>query len=347
MLFIAHMAAMMEGGGPCRKRLPGQCDQVPPQAGRNDCDRRQGRRLAIVRRGRIPFVQLIQTTSRMALLLLLACSVPATAAEPPRHLTDIPYASVDGRTLSLDLHLPGGVVQPPLVVFLHGGAWSSGDKKSYPEFLLAQGFAVASVEFRSSREARFPANVHDIKAAIRFLRAKQAEHGYRAARIALAGVSSGGHLAALVGTSDGAEELEGQVGTHLRESSAVQALISWYGASNLSTILAQSTEAGRGVREPALKLLLGALPEEVPELATLASPIAHVDAGDPPAILLHGDQDRQMPVNQTLELEGAYRKAALPVEMVIVHGAGHGGDAFYAGDAGSRVIEFLRRNIGR
>lgn len=290
---------------------------------------------------------LIQTISRMAVPLLLACALPAVAAEPARHLTDIPYATVDGHTLALDLHLPGGVAQPPLVVFLHGGAWSSGDKKSYPEFLLAQGFAVASVEFRSSREARFPANVHDIKAAIRFLRAKQAEHGYRAARIAVSGVSSGAHLALLVGTSTGVDELEGQVGAHLGESSAIQAIVSWYGAANFATILAQSTEFGRGVREPALKLLLGALPEEVPELATQASPVSHVGAGDPPAILLHGDQDRQMPVNQTLEFEGAYRKAGLPVETVIVNGAGHGGDAFYAGEPGSRVIEFLRRNIGR
>ncbi len=280
-------------------------------------------------------------------MLLLALSLPAVAAEPARHLTDIPYATIDGRTLALDLHLPGGITRPPLVVFLHGGAWSSGDRKQYPEFLLAQGFAVASVEFRSSREARFPANVHDVKAAIRFLRARQVEHGYRAARIAVSGVSSGGHLAALVGTSNGVAELEGRVGEHLRESSEVQAIISWYGASNLSTILAQSTELGRGVREPALKLLLGALPEEVPDLATLASPVAHVGTGDPPAILLHGDQDRQMPVNQTLELEGAYRKAALPVETVIVHGAGHGGDAFYAAGPGARVIDFLRRHIGR
>ena len=291
-------------------------------------------------------MQLIQTSSRVA-VLLLAWALPAAAAEPARHLTDIPYASIDGRTLALDLHLPGGVAQPPLVVFLHGGAWSSGDKTPFPEFLLAQGFAVASVEFRSSREARFPANVHDIKAAIRYLRARQAEHGYRAARIAVSGVSSGGHLAALVGTSNGVAELEGKVGEHLRESSAVQAIISWYGASNFSTILAQSTEMGRGVREPALKLLLGALPEEVPDLATLASPVAHVGTGDPPAILLHGDQDRQMPVNQTLELEGAYRRAALPVETIIVHGAGHGGDAFYAAEPGARVIDFLRRNIGR
>ena len=292
-------------------------------------------------------MQLIQTTSRMAVLLLLACAMPAVAAEPARHLTDIPYATVDGRTLALDLHLPGGVAQPPLVVFLHGGAWSSGDKKSYPQFLLAQGFAVASVEFRSSRDARFPANVHDIKAAIRFLRAKQSEHGYRAARIAVSGVSSGAHLAALVGTSNGVAELEGKVGEHLRESSEVQAIISWYGASNFTTILAQSTEFGRSVREPALKQLLGGLPDEVPEVATLASPVAHVGAGDPPAILLHGDQDRQMPVNQTLELEGAYRKAGLPVETVIVHGAGHGGDAFYAAEPGSKVIQFLRSQIGR
>jgi acetyl esterase/lipase len=206
------------------------------------------------------------------------------------------------------------------------------------------------VDFRSSKDARFPANTHDIKAAIRFLRAKAPEYGYRSARIAISGSSSGGHLAALVGTTNGVAALEGAGGEHLRESSAVQAVVSWFGASNLATILAQSTDFGRGVREPALKQLLGGLPDETPalvQLTRLASPVAHVDAGDPPAILLHGDQDRQMPVNQLLELEAAYRSAGVAVETRIVEGAGHGSDAFYAADPAERVVAFLQRTIGQ
>lgn len=280
------------------------------------------------------------------LLLVFALSAPGTrAGEAARHLIDIPYARVDGRTLAIDLHLPA-VARPPLVVYLHGGAWRDGDKTRYPQFLVANGFAVASVDFRSSQDARFPANVQDIKAAIRFLRASASRYGYRAGRIAIAGSSSGGHLAALVGTSNGHAELEGSVGEHARESSRVQAIVSWFGASNLDTILAQSTPFGLDVRVPALKLLLGALPDEAPELARLASPVNHVDATDPPAILLHGNQDRQMPVNQSLELEAAYRRNGLDVETLILDGAGHGGDAFESGEAAARVIAFLRRTTG-
>ncbi len=278
---------------------------------------------------------------------LFACLKPAFGADPARDVPDIVYAHVGGRDLALDLHLPAGVRHPPLVVYAHGGAWRFGDKSEYPKFLVAAGYAVASVDFRSSTDARFPADVHDIKAAIRFLRAKAPEYGYRTDRIAMAGASSGAHLAALVGTTGGVAQLEGNEGDYPHESSAVQAVVSWYGASNLMTILDQSTPFGHTVREPALRMLLGGLPSEVPELAKLASPIAHVDAQDPPAILLHGDQDPQMPVNQTLELQAAYRRAGVKVELVIVDGAKHGGQAFYEGEPAERVLAFLHRTIGR
>jgi acetyl esterase/lipase len=288
------------------------------------------------------------STLRFALLIALASTLhSAGAAEHARHLLDIPYATVDGHTLALDLHLPAGIASPPLVVYAHGGAWRAGSKTEYPEFLLASGFAVASVEFRSSTVARFPADAQDIKAAIRFLRARQKQYGYRTDRIAIAGTSSGGHLAALVGTSNAVRELEGTVGENLGQSSDVQAIVSWYGASNFATILPQSTPFGLNVREPALKLLLGDVPDKVPELARLASPVSHVGPGDPPALLLHGNQDRQMPVNQLLELEAAYRRAGLSVETLIVDGAGHGDKAFNTGDPAERVVSFLRRTIGR
>ena len=286
-------------------------------------------------------------TSFALLLSLPACLQAALGAVPARDVTEIVYAHVDGHDLALDLHLPAGVRHPPLVVYAHGGAWRAGNRSEYPKFLVERGYAVASVDFRASTDARFPADVQDIKAAIRFLRARAADYGCRTDRIAVAGASSGAHLAALVATTNGLSELEGSEGDHAQQSSAVQALVSWYGASDLMTILDQSTPFGHSVREPALKLLLGGLPTEVPELAKLASPVTHVDARDPPAILLHGDQDPQMPVNQTLELEAEYRRAGVPVELVVVDGAKHGGDAFYEGEPAARVIAFLRRTIGR
>ena len=281
-----------------------------------------------------------------ALLLAMLPMTPSLAAGPVA-LKDITYATAGGQSLGLDLYLPAGANQPPLVVYVHGGAWNAGNKTQYPGFLVEQGYAVATLDFRSTDIARFPANVHDNKAAIRFLRGKARDYGYRADRIAIAGASSGGHLAALVGVTNDHAALEGNEGDFRGESSAVQAIVSWFGASNLTTILAQSTPFGVEVRVPALKRLLGEQPEKVPDIARLASPVFHVDAKDPPLLLLHGDQDRQMPINQLHELDGAYAKAGLKAETLVLHGVGHDGSPFFTGEPAARVVDFLRRTIGR
>jgi len=275
-------------------------------------------------------------------LLSLALALPAAAATTQR---DVEYARVGDSVLKLDLHLPAKAAVPaPLIVWVHGGAWSRGSKNENPLApLVARGWAVASVDYRLTPVAPFPANVHDIKAAIRFLRARYAVYGVAAERIAIAGASAGAHLAALVGVSNGHPELEGEVGAHREQSSAIQAVVSFYGASNLETILSQSTPFGLGVRIPALQLLLRGQPEEKPALARLASPVAHVDAGDPPLLLLHGDQDPQMPVAQSLELLGAYERAGLKVRFVPLHGSKHGGKEFYDEPRLGLVREFLER----
>jgi acetyl esterase/lipase len=283
----------------------------------------------------------------LVLLAALASIAAGTAtAQQARSFKDVVYATPNGKPLALDLYLPANVQRPPLVVYLHGGAWKDGDRAQYPAFLVARGFAVASLDFRSTNVAPFPANVHDIKAGIRFLRAKASEYGYRAERIALAGASSGAHLANEVGVTGGNAALEGTLGDYPAQSSRVQAIVSYFGASNLTTILAQSTPFGVSVREPALVLLLGALPDKVPDLARLASPVFHVDQGDPPLLLFHGDQDAQMPINQSHELQGAYGKLGLDVDFMVVHGVGHVGGPFFEGEPVERVVKFLQRTIG-
>jgi acetyl esterase/lipase len=282
-----------------------------------------------------------------AVALVSAVSTVAHAQTPAvKTVKDIPYATVDGKTLGLDLYLPPGVQNPSLLVWVHGGAWRSGSKSSVPVGLTHGGFAVASVDFRQSTEARFPAMVHDIKGAIRFLRANAAKYGYRTDRIAIGGDSSGGHLAVLVGVTAGNVELEGTVGGNAGQSSAVQAILDYYGATDLTTILAQSTPFGLGVRKPALDLLLGAQPEDVKPLAELASPVLHVDAKDPPLLIFHGDQDPQMPINQSIELQGAYEKVKVEASFVAVHGAAHGGQVFYTGANLERAMGFLGMTIG-
>lgn len=286
---------------------------------------------------------------RRATPMLIACAIwlcAPQAAQQVREMRDITYATVDGKALQLDLYMPTGIANPPLLVWVHGGAWQRGSRTSARREFAQNGIATAAVSYRLSTEARFPAMVHDIKAAVRFLRARAADYGYRTDRIAISGDSAGAHLAALVGVSHGVAALEGNVGTHLDQSSQIQAIVDYYGATNLMTILPQSTPFGLGVREPALELLLGAPPDKTPDLARLASVVTHVDKGDPPLLIFHGDQDPQMPINQSHELQGVYEAHGLDVEMIVVHGAAHGGDVFYGGNYLDRALSFLRRTFG-
>jgi acetyl esterase/lipase len=259
---------------------------------------------------------------------------------------DIEYARAGDLSLKLDLYIPDRKARMPLVLWVHGGAWRSGSKKSMPlGKFVGEGYAVASVDYRLSTQAKFPAQVHDIKAAIRFLRGHGEQWHLPTKKIVVAGDSAGGHLAALVGVSNGNSELEGDIGNERNQTSDVQGIISFYGAANLTTILKQSTPHGLEVRVPALDLLLGGQPDAVPVLARLASPVFHVAHGVPPLLLLHGDQDPQMPINQSLELLGAYQKVKAPVQLEVVHGAGHGGAMFYDAERLALVKSFLRHHF--
>ncbi len=282
-------------------------------------------------------------TLTVTLFASVAC---ASAAERFHTMKDITYAEIDGHELKLDLYLPDAATNPPLLVWVHGGAWRSGSKDRMPlGDLVREGYAVASVDYRLSPAAKFPAAIHDIKGAIRFLRARQKDFGYNAEKIGIAGASAGGHLVALVGATNGHKGLEGDVGGNLDQSSDVQAIVSYYGASNFMTILSQSTPHGLRVRVPALELFIGGRPEEVPDLARLASPVFHVDKHDPPLLLIHGDQDPQMPINQSHELHGKYLELGLTVKFEVVHGAAHGGKAFYDAKRTRLVKGFLGKHI--
>ena len=282
---------------------------------------------------------------KMSVFILFLLVAPRAMAQPD--YKDVVYAQADGKDMKLDIYLPSGVTNPPLIVWVHGGAWQFGSKEKVPVIFREKGFAIASLDFRQSTDAKFPAGIYDIKGAIRFLKASAKKFGYRKERMAIGGDSSGGHLAALVGVTSGLAALEGTSGNFPGESSRVDAILDYYGASDLQTILSQSTPHGLKVRVPALQLLLGASPEEAGELARLASPVTHVDANDPPLLLIHGDQDKQMPINQSHELDGKYNALKLDVEFLVVHGAGHGGEVFFSGAALDTALAFLHRTIGK
>ena len=295
-------------------------------------------------------------TRLLAAFSLLVLALPA--AGQPNAVTDVSdrpsivrtgdivFANVDGEELALDLYMPAGVESPPLVVFVHGGAWRFGSRAAVDAIdLVDHGLAIASVSFRLSPVAPLPAQVHDIKGAIRFLRAHADRYGYDADRIGITGTSSGGHLAALVGLTNGSEPHEGEVGGNLDVSSDVQAVVSYFGASNLTSILRQSTPFGLNVREPALELLLGGSVEDQVNLARFGSPVYQVDEFDPPLLLLHGDQDPQMPINQAHELHGVAKEHDLDVHFEVVHGAAHGGAAFFDAERTALVAEFFGRTL--
>ncbi len=283
-----------------------------------------------------------------AFLLLWLSAAPGRGegTNTPAIFRNIAFAQIGTQALRLDVHLPRGRLRAPLIVWVHGGAWRSGSREEMPLGRLVEaGYAVACADYRLSTQAKFPAQVHDLKAAVRFLRGQNGPWSGAARKIVMAGDSAGAHLAALVGVSNGHADLEGEIGNHGGQSSAVQGIVSFCGGADLTTILQQSTPHGLSVRVPALELLLGGQPADLPGLARLASPVFHVNSSDPPLLLLHGDQDQQMPVNQSLELRGAYQKAQAPVQLEIVHGAGHGGSVFYDEQRMALVKRFLRRHF--
>lgn len=285
---------------------------------------------------------------RDLILTIIVCALAlnfAAAQENTEEYKDLLYAADGSRVLSLDLYMPAGKPSPHLIVWVHGGAWHSGSNQSPPLGLVSAGYALASVEYRLSPEASFPTMIHDIKAAIRFLRGHAREYGYRTDKIAIWGASAGGHLAALTGTTNGVPELEGDIGHHLDESSSVQAVINFYGPTNFLTILDQSTPHGIKVRAPALALFLGKPLEQASDLAALASPVHHVDPTDPPMFIVHGDQDIQVPINQSHELNGAYKKHGLKVQLEIVHGAGHTDGIYFEPDFLKKVVAFLKESF--
>ncbi|SDO62325.1 Acetyl esterase/lipase [Klenkia soli] len=267
-----------------------------------------------------------------------------TTADGVRVLAGVPYAALPGaRPLELDLHLPAHPGHAPVVVFLHGGGWRLGSRHSAgPSFtgsepfeqLAAAGIAVASVDYRLSGEAVWPAQLHDAKAAVRWLRSRADELGIDPDRIAAWGESAGGHLAALLGLTGG--EWDGEVGV-TGVPSTVCAVVAWYPPTELATVADPGDPASREAQ------LLGAPPAADPVRAVQASPVSHVTPTAPPFLLLHGDADRLVPHDQSVRLA-----QLLPdVEFETLTGADHMwlGSPDAAATALARTTTFLTQHL--
>lgn len=327
--------------------------------------------------------------SKMLLALLLGALL--SACQPTRSATaehapvtspitppispayaDVAYAGQPNPAQMLDLYLPSATTQPaehgrrPLVLFMHGGAWMIGDKawmrggthmqlEQLLQLLLQHGYAVASVNYRLTPEAIFPAQMDDVKAAVRYLRAHAATYGLDPARIAVAGESAGAHLAQLLATTADEPSLEGDLG-NVGVSSRVKAAVSYYGIADLRHLAAERVEQGcphPWLYDPDKPKeseygLFGGGPLDSPQKqrqALLASPIHYVSAGDAPMLLLHGRQDCIVAVVQSQTLYAALQRAGVPSQLLLID-ADHAEARFYTDpQLQQRLLDFLQQYL--
>lgn len=241
---------------------------------------------------------------------------------------DVPYAGNDNVKQQLDLYLPKERAEKPLpvIVFIHGGGWSGGDRKGYANAAAAVAasgnYAAISVGYRLSAEVKWPAQIHDCKAAIRWIRAHAKELNLDAEHIGCTGGSAGGHLVTLLGLTSASKALEGEVGEHTGESTRVTCVINFCGPSDLTVPLMQGEAAKKD--DPAVAGLIGGSLEAKRDVAQAASPLTYVSAQAVPIMTVHGTKDLRVNYEQGVNLDAALKKAGAKSYLVPVVNAGHG-----------------------
>lgn len=272
--------------------------------------------------------------------------LPARPTPPGIHAErNIVYAKIGDRELALDLYLPDTppATPMPLIVWIHGGAWRAGTKDLPPLLpFIKHGYAGASVGYRYTQEAPFPANIQDCKAAIRWLRANAAKYNIDPNRIGVWGSSAGGHLVAFLGASGDMEEFEGSHGSK-DVSSRVQAVVDWYGPTRVARMSHHPSIQDHDSPDSPENQLIGALAQQNPELAERLNPARYATKDDPPFLSQHGDADQLVPLEQSEILADALKAAGANVELDVLPGAGHGGPQFQTPENIKRVRTFFDR----
>ncbi len=277
----------------------------------------------------------------------------------PTH-ANLAYATTS-KSQTLDLFLPEGTGPFPLVINIHGGAFRMGSKEMLDvpiaKTLLKEGIAVASINYRLSGEAIFPAAVLDAKAAVRFLRANAEKWNLNPDAFAAFGQSAGGNLASLLGTSGGIAEFDDPALGNPTTSSRVQAVVDWFGPTDFSQMDAQAKSQGcpqsaasHNQADSPESRYLGAPVPSVPNLVAKANPITYITSDDPPFLIQKGDQDCMVPVGQSKLLFEALKSANLKVEFDLLTGAGHGDmgaptPKFLSNANIQRVVSFLKSSL--
>jgi acetyl esterase/lipase len=268
------------------------------------------------------------------------------STKPPQYPTgvraykDLAYVPKGHKRQNLDLYVPENGEGPlPLIVWIHGGAWKYGSKEYCPPLpWVEKGYVIASINYRLCQHAHFPAQIEDCKAAVRWLRAHAREYRIDPDRIVAWGDSAGGHLASLLGTAGDIPDWEqgNPVG-----SSRVQVVIDWYGRANLACVSTDPAYA-----DSPIAMLLGGSGPEVADQAEDASPIHYVSKNDPAFLIMHGDKDVVVPVEQSLAFTSALKAAGVKVKLVVLRGAGHGGGEFLAPEQVKVIDAFLNEHLG-
>lgn len=241
---------------------------------------------------------------------------------------DIEFSKGRERSLKMDILRPRALPEKPMpaIVWIHGGAWREGNKEDGIELLLPfarRGYFCASIEYRLSHEAIFPAQIQDCKCAIRFLRAHAQEFHLDSEHIGVWGCSAGGHLAALLGTTHHIQELEGEGGWE-KFSSCVQAVCDWFGPTDFLKINDFPRKVSYAPGDSPEEILIGGPIQENLEKVVQANPMTYVTPAAPPFLIAHADDDLIVPLNQSQLLFEKIRQAGVEVTFEVVKGGGHG-----------------------
>jgi acetyl esterase/lipase len=267
-----------------------------------------------------------QAIVRRAALFVAAAIlfVPAARAADKadvEYKPDITYATVDGEELQLDLATPAGLDHPvPAIVVIHGGGWSGGkrqDMAPIAKLIAAHGYVAPTISYRLAPKHRFPAQIEDVKAAVRYLRANAKELNIDPKRIGATGISAGGHLSMMLGTMDSGDGLEGE-GGNADQPSKVQAVVNIVGPVNL--VIDEYTPTQNGI----LTAFLGGPPKEKVDDCRRASPITYINKGDAPMLSFFGTDDPLIQYDQAFQLTTALDDADVPGRVELLLGASHG-----------------------
>lgn len=248
---------------------------------------------------------------------------------------DLPYAATDNPRQTLDLLLPQTrtVDGPlPIVVFIHGGGWRQGQKaaglRPLSALVRTGRYAGATIGYRLSGESQWPSQIHDCKAAIRWLRANASRWDLDGDRIAVWGTSAGGHLAAMLGTSAGVADMDGSLGPHTQQSTRVTCVVDFFGPTDFLTMNAMAPPGARLDHDAAdspESLLIGGAIQEHPDRVKSANPVTYASSDDPPLLMIHGTDDPLVPFPQSERLRDALQEHGGDVTLIPVQGGGHGG----------------------